>query len=92
MDKTFGIRYEDGKPTIGDEVIDIVGDNIVIVDEVYIGTPGLWNLITDKTPKEYNEKDYERYKEPPHETNTLNIIVTTPAAVTLELTSRGNGM
>ena len=57
VDKTFGIRYEDGKPMIGDKRIDIVGDNIVIDDEVYIGTPGLWSLITDKTPREYDEKD-----------------------------------
>ena len=72
VDKTFGIRYEDGKPMIGDKLIDIIGDNIVIDDEVYIGTPGLWSLITDKTPKEYDVRvHYERYKELLHETNTL---------------------
>ena len=42
---------------IGDKLIDIVGDNIVIDDEVYIGIPGLWSLITEKTRKEYGEKD-----------------------------------
>ena len=56
---------------IGDKLIDIVGDNIVIDDEVYIGTPGLWSLITDKTPGEYDEKDKERYKELLHETNDV---------------------
>jgi hypothetical protein len=70
-DKSFGIRYDDGKPMIGDKLIDIVGDNIVIDDEVYIGTPGLWSLITDKTPKDYDDNDYGRYKELLHETNTL---------------------
>ena len=33
MDKTFGIRYEDGKPMVGDKLIDIVEENIVIYDE-----------------------------------------------------------
>ena len=42
------VYAEDGKPMIGDKLIDIVGDNIVIDDEVYIGTSGLWSLITDK--------------------------------------------
>ena len=73
VDKTFGIRYQDGKPMIGDKLIDIVGDNIVI-DEVYIATPGLWSLFTDKTPKEYDEKAYERYKEPLHETNVRSTL------------------
>ena len=65
------IRYEEGKPMIGDKLIGIVGDNIVIDDEVYIGTPGLWSLVTDKTPREYDERDYERYKELLHETSVL---------------------
>ena len=35
---------------IGDKLIDIVGNDIVIDHEVYIGTPGLWSLITEKYP------------------------------------------
>ena len=56
---------------IGDKLIDIIGDNIIIDDEVYIGTPGLWSLITDKTSKECDDNDYNRYKELLHETNAL---------------------
>ena len=41
VDKTFGIRYEDEKPMIGDKLIDIIGENILIDDEAYIRTPGL---------------------------------------------------
>ena len=41
VDKTFGIRYEDGQFMIEEKLIGIVGDNIVMDDEVYIGTPGL---------------------------------------------------
>ena len=35
------------------------------------GTPGLWTLITEKYPKEYDDEDYERYKELIYETNML---------------------
>ena len=40
VDKTFGIRYADGNPMIGDKLIDIIWDNFVIDNKVYIGTPG----------------------------------------------------
>ena len=72
---TFGIRYDNGVPMIGGKVIKIDGDNIVIDDdgddEVYVGAPGLWSLTTDKVPKNYNERDLERYKELLHETSAL---------------------
>ena len=76
---------------IGDKLIDIVGDNIVMDDEVYIGTPGLWSLITDKTPKEYDEKLTNGIKSLSTKLTSYNI-VTTPAAITSELASRGNRM
>ena len=38
---------------------------------VYIGTPGMQTLITEKNPKEHDEEDYKRYKEPIYETNVL---------------------
>ena len=31
----------------------------------------MWSLITDKTPREYDERDYDRYKELLHETNVV---------------------
>ena len=73
VDATFGIRYDNGVPMIGGKVIMIVGDNIVIDDddEVYVGTAGLWSLVTDKVPKNYDERDMERYKELLHETSAL---------------------
>ena len=74
VDTTFGIRYDNGMPMIGNKIIKIEGDNIVIGDEVYIGTPGLWVLITEKIPTsiEYDTDDYERYKELLYETNVLH--------------------
>ena len=53
---------------IGNKIIKIQGDNIVIGNEVYVGTRGLW---TEKNPEEYDEGDYERYKELIYETNVL---------------------
>ena len=62
VDRSFGRR---------DKILKIHGDNIMPDDEVYVGTSGLWTLITYKSPKTYTEEDYERYKELLHETNVL---------------------
>ena len=39
---------------------------------MYNGTAGLWSLITDKTPKGYDVRDLERYKELLHETSAMH--------------------
>ena len=44
---------------------------MMLDDEVYVGTSGLWTLITDKSPKTYTKEDYERCKELLHETNVM---------------------
>ena len=33
---------------------------IIIGNEIYEGTSGLWSLITDKNPKKYDHQDLER--------------------------------
>ena len=63
VDKAFGIGFRNGKFMIGNKIIKIQGGNIVIGNEVYFDTPSLWTLITEKNPMEYDEEDYERYKE-----------------------------
>ena len=72
IDTTFGIRYENGVWMIGNKQIKINGDDIIIDGEVYNGTPGLWSLITDKTHKQYDNGDLERYKELLHETSAMH--------------------
>ena len=67
IDTAFGIRYEDGDWMIGNKRIKIDGDDITINGDVYDGTPGLWSLIMDKVPKQYDNEDLERYKELPYE-------------------------
>ena len=57
---------------IGDKEIEIDGDNIVIDDEVYQGTPGIWSLVTNKTPRKYTDDDLDRYKELLYETHALH--------------------
>ena len=71
VDKMFGIRYENDNFMMGDKVVQFQGDNIIIDGEVYLGTPGLWSLITDKDSKQFNPDDYERYKELLYETQVL---------------------
>ena len=73
MDTTFGIRYVNGKTMMGDEVINIEDDNIVVNVVVYKGKPGLRPLITGPNLKlqDYAREDHERYKELLYETNAL---------------------
>ena len=65
-DKTFGIRRElDNNYYIGNTVIKFNGDNIVVNDKEYQGTPGLWELVTSKNPDkslivESDEKNYAK--------------------------------
>ena len=61
VDKTFGIRFKNGKFMIGNKIIKIQDDNIVIDNEVYIGTPGLHRdtgFVDFNHRKEYNDEDY----------------------------------
>ena len=63
-DKTFGVRKKGGRHYIGDQHI-IIQDNDIILTkrgERFMGTSGLWELITSKNPKNFTEKDYGEYK------------------------------
>ena len=63
-DKTFGVRKEGGHHYIENKHVIITKDDDIIIKESgerFLGTPGLWVLITSKNPKkdsiEYDEKD-----------------------------------
>ena len=62
-DKTFGINKIDGHHYIGDTHVIIHKNNIIIDNEKFTGTPGLWDLIMLKDPpeKDYSEKEYKNY-------------------------------
>ena len=70
IDKFYGIYAEDGKFKIGDKFITIEKDNIIINDIPFIGTPGLWELVTLKNPKKYVEDDLKKYRKLVILTNT----------------------
>ena len=62
-DRTFGINKIDGHHHIGDTHVIIHKNNIIIDNEKFTGTPGLWDLIMLKDPPEkgYSEKEYKNY-------------------------------
>ena len=67
IDTTFGIRYDYGTGAwnIGNKPVKLNSDDSLQVgDDYYEGTPGFWNLVTNKDPDaNYTSKYYERYKE-----------------------------
>ena len=73
-DKTFGIRKEKGHHYIGNKHV-IVNDNDIIIaanGERFEGTPGLWELIMSKIPKNFTDKDYDNYEDLMIMTNALH--------------------
>ena len=73
-DKTFGIRKEKGHHYIGNKHV-IVDDNDIITSENgerFEGTPGLWELIMSKIPKNFTDKDYDNYEDLMIMTNALH--------------------
>ena len=71
VDKTFGLYAENKKFKIGNKPITIKDNDIIIEDKKYIGTPGLWELITSYNPKNFNEDDYINYINLLIQTNTI---------------------
>ena len=74
-DKTFGIYPdENNKPKIGSKRLIVKGNDIMIDNETYPGTPGLWELIVSKEPQKgkYTEDDYLNYINLLVQTNTIH--------------------
>ena len=72
-DKTFGIRKENNRHYIGNNYVIIQRDNIIVDGEKFRGTPGLWELIIAKNPKDSIEyDDMENYKMILLKTNVLH--------------------
>jgi len=63
-DKTFGLHDKNGAFYIGDSEVTIFGDSILIGENEFNGTPGLWELITSKNPDSeiYTSQDIDAYK------------------------------
>ena len=72
VDRTFGIHPKNKKFHIGGKPIVIKDNNIIVEDEEYKGTPGLWELITAKEPKKiYTDEDLEEYRKLLLKTNAM---------------------
>ena len=71
VDKTFGLYAENKKFKIGDKPVTIKENNIIIEGKKYIGTPGLWELITSHKPEKFTEDDYNEYMDLLIRTNTI---------------------
>ena len=64
-DKIFGVRKEKGHHYIGNKHVIIDNNDIIISKngEKFKGTPGLWELIMSKTPKNYTGDDRDDYED-----------------------------
>ena len=73
-DTTFGIRIEKGLYYIGNKQVTIADNNIMVDDEKFVGTPGLWELLMSKRPNDnyYTYKDYDNYKRSTIKTSALH--------------------
>ena len=72
-DDVFGVHGDEEGFYIGDTRIHVNDNNIIVGEREYEGTPGLWELITMKKPKEqvYTDEDYDNYAEIMINTNAL---------------------
>ena len=74
-DLSTGIRDKDGSFYIGSEPVRIRDNNIIIDNTEYIGTSGLWNLLTSKNipdKSEYTPEDLVNYSYIMVKTNTAH--------------------
>ena len=73
-DTTFGIRKEKGLYYICNKQVTISDNNIMVDDEKFVGTPGIWELLMSKNPNDnyYTYKDYDNYKKLMIKTNALH--------------------
>ena len=71
-DRTYGLYDKGGKFYIGNKLAIIVDNDLVVGKDEYEGTPGLWELIVSKEPKDFTREDYENYAKLMIKTNTLH--------------------
>ena len=73
-DKDFGISKKGKDHYIGKEHVIIKDNNIFLpkLGEEFIGTDGLWELLTSKNPQNFSDKDYDDYEDLMIMTNALH--------------------
>ena len=73
-DKDFGISKKGKDHYIGKEHVIIKDNNIFLpkLGEEFIGTDGLWELLTSKNPQNFTDEDYDIYEDLMIMTNALH--------------------
>ena len=73
-DKDFGITKKGKDRYIGKEHVIIKDNNIFLpkLGEEFIGTDGLWELLTSKNPQNFTDEDYDMYEDLMIMTNALH--------------------
>ena len=73
-DTAFGIRNVEGLYYIGNKQATIVNNNIIVGDEKFKGTRGLWELLMSKNPEPnyFDDNDYNEYAKLMVKTNALH--------------------
>ena len=73
-DTMHGLYDRKGNFYIGNKPIVIIDNNIMVDNEEYEGTPGLWELILSKNPDDsiFTNDDYDNYARLMLKTNTLH--------------------
>ena len=73
-DKDFGISKKGKDHYIGKEHVIIKDNNIFLpkLGEKFIGTDGLWELLTSKNPQNFDDKDEDMYEDLMIMTNALH--------------------
>ena len=73
-DKDFGISKKGKDHYIGKEYVIIKDNNIFLpkFGETFVGTRGLWELLTSKNPENFDDKDYDMYEDLMIMTNALH--------------------
>ena len=70
-DPVLGIYSDNNQFKIGNAPVKIDGNDLVINNQEYEGTKGLWSLLTKKDPKDYTHDDLENYKQILYDSNAL---------------------
>ena len=70
IDLSYGIYATDGEFKIGNKSITIEDNDIKVDDIIFEGTPGFWELVTSKNPKNYTKEDLSKYQQLVILTNT----------------------
>ena len=77
LDRTFGIKFTVIGYVMGNTPVRFQGNDIIIENVKYPGTPGLWALITDTQKEQIDEakpsnEDYDNYQEILQKTHVLH--------------------